>query len=297
MPTLLGKANDRHAHHLSRALWHALEAALSLWRPGDGLARHRIGRRRVGGLTQPDMARRQAQQVLGIAADVEIGIGMDAGLADQQQAGANDIEIFADRLVGLAVKQLAGQFSVLVLGHACRDVEMRLVDLGDAVIDDFLVQRLLFLKTEGLACLLGEHPGDLVEGDIVEIGVVGGDRMHRCTELAAHAQGGLEGCEGAWRAVECDHQRTVADGAPGIADDQRVDIATPHHAFANRADDSARYGSQPQRAECHKIEISAVGSLDNAPVILAFGAEAAIGDLGRGAGPSGTVVIAVADHV
>ncbi len=66
----------------------------------------RFRRRRIDGFERP---RHHMQQVLRVTTDVEFGIGVNGGLAMQQQAGADVLDVLSDCAVGLAVQQLAGE--------------------------------------------------------------------------------------------------------------------------------------------------------------------------------------------
>ena len=72
--------------------------------PGNRLLGDHIHGRCEGGLTEPDMTRGRPQKVFGIAADIQSGVGMDPGLADDKQAGPDHAQIVGDHLKGLAVE-------------------------------------------------------------------------------------------------------------------------------------------------------------------------------------------------
>ena len=244
-------------------------------------------------MPQPQVAGGEAQQVLRVAADVEFGIGVDSGLAKQQQAGADLLEVSSDCAVGLAVQQLAGERDPLGFGDRPANLEVGPIDLGDAGIDDLLVQLLLLLEAELPAGLLVQTAGDLVEGDVVEIGVVGGHGMDLRPQPPRQIQRRLEGPETAARPVETDDQRPVADRPVRLAHDQRVDRATPDHAIADRADRASGHGAQPDRPQHQEVIVAARRGFDNAPVVLALRTQPAIGDLGLLADRRRRIVVAV----
>ena len=190
------------------------------------------------------MARGHAQQIFRVAPNVELGVGMDAGPAEQQQAGAHLFEITGNRVIGLAVEEFATELGPFLRGDGARDLQVRLVNLGEAVIDDVLVKLLLLLETEGAGRLLAQHPGDFLESNVMKVRVVGGHRMDRSAQFAAEVKRRLERAERARRAVQRGHQRPVAERPPGIANHQEVDRAASRDPFAHRADDASRCGAQ-----------------------------------------------------
>ena len=100
---------------------------------------------------------------------------------------------------------------------------MRLVDLGDAVVDQLLVQLLLLLEAKDLAGLFVQNAGDLVEGDIVVIGVIGSHHMHRYIQPPADIERGLQCAKGFRRAVHADDNGAVADRPLAVPGDQHID--------------------------------------------------------------------------
>ncbi len=74
------------------------------------------------------------------------------------------------------------------LGQLPGDVQVRLVDLGQPAVDDFLVQLFLFLEPEDLAGFFIEHAGNAVEGGVVKVRVEGGDRLHRLVQGLPESQ-------------------------------------------------------------------------------------------------------------
>ena len=222
---------------------------------------------------------------------------MDADLADHHQAGVDLLQIIADRLEGFTVQQHAGEVDAFLLGDAFRNIKVGLVDLGDAVVDQFLMQLFLLLEAEHLAGFVAQHIGDLVERHVMVIGIVGRDGMDIDAQLAAYLEGRHQGAVGFFRTVQTDHDGAVADGAVGVADDQRVDRAAADDPFADRTDDAARHGAETDGAERQNLKIAVLDGVDQAGVVLTLGAEAAVFQLGLVTDDLRHVVVAVADDV
>jgi hypothetical protein len=89
------------------------------------------------------------------------------------------------------------------------------VDHRQPGVDDLLVERLLLLEAEDLAGLLGEHSYDAVEHDVVEVGVVHGDRLHRQLQGPAHGQSGAQPGERLGGPVDGHHDRS-RQGVPAL---------------------------------------------------------------------------------
>ena len=104
----------------------------------------------------------------------------------------------------LPSKQGGLDVGLLGLSDFAGDVQVRLVDLGQAAVDDFLVQLFLLLEAEHLAGFFVEDTGNAVKGGIVEIGIEGRDRFDRHVERLAQRQAGHEAAEGIGAAVDCD---------------------------------------------------------------------------------------------
>jgi hypothetical protein len=217
-------------------------------------------------------------------------------IADHQQAGVVLLDVFADRLIGLARHQFGDDHRACVFGHRPGDIQMRLIDFGDAVVDQFLVQLLLLLEAEDLARLLVQNPGDLVEGDIVVIGVISRHHMHWHTQPPADIERGQQRPERFSRAVHADHDRSVADWPPAVPGDQHVDWRAPHDALADRADHAARDRTEAQRPHGQNIEFAGVHRVHDAGIVLALGAEALERNLVFLANDGGRVVVAVRDQ-
>ena len=70
-------------------------------------------------------------------------------------------------LEGLAVEEGLGDLRALGARHLLGHLQVRLVDLGEARVDDLLVELVLLLEAEHLRRLLGEGPHQPIEHEIV----------------------------------------------------------------------------------------------------------------------------------
>ena len=120
---------------------------------------------------------------------------MDADPSDDQQSRDILAHILNDLFEGLAVQQGRFDVGLLGLGDFAADIEVRLVDLREAAVDDFLVQLFLFLEAEDLAGFFVQHAGDAVEGGVMEIGIEGRDGFDRHVEGLAQCQAGHQPAE------------------------------------------------------------------------------------------------------
>ena len=123
---------------------------------------------------------------------------------------------------------------------------MALVDPGQPRIDDLLVELFLILETENLAGLLREHAGNAIERDVMVIGVEGGHRLDRHLPVSPQGERRQQPAVGTRRSVHGHHDGTFGAPAPGILDDQGVDIGAPDHALADRTQATALHGTQTE---------------------------------------------------
>jgi len=79
----------------------------------------------------------------------------------------------------LAVKQRRFDLQAVLVSNSLCDPEMSFVDLCQPAVDDLLVQLFLLLKTKHFGRLVGQHAGDAIEGDVVEIRIEGRDHLDR----------------------------------------------------------------------------------------------------------------------
>ncbi len=84
-------------------------------------------------------------------------------------------------------------------------IKMGLINFGNTVIYQFLVQLFLFLETEHLSRLFAKHAGNFIERNIVVIGVIGGDHVDLNAHPAANIQPRHQGTIGLFRSVDGDN--------------------------------------------------------------------------------------------
>ena len=120
------------------------------FRPGNGVFGLRIDRRHILPVGNQHVTGRAAEQVFGVAADIHVFITVDADAADDQQGRDIFADILNDLFKRFSVQQRRLDIGLFGLGDFAGDVQMGLVNLGQAAVDDFLVQLFLFLKPEDL---------------------------------------------------------------------------------------------------------------------------------------------------
>ena len=160
-------------------LFHPAEGFFS---PGDRVFRQRIDRRHIFPVRHQDIAGRGPQEIFRVAADVHILVAVHADPSDDQQCRDIFAHILNDLFEGLAVQQGGLDVGLLGLSDFAADVQVRLVDLREAAVDDFFVQLFLLLEAEHFAGFLIEDTGNAVKGGIVEIGIEGRDGLDRHVE-------------------------------------------------------------------------------------------------------------------
>src|SRR5207245_258576 len=104
-----------------------------------------------------------------------------------------------DLLEALAVEERDGQLDPRLRRELAPDLEVRLVDLGQARVDDLLVELLLLLEAEDLRRLLAQHANDAVEHRVVEIRVVDGHGLKRPARRLADSAARLRTINGVRR--------------------------------------------------------------------------------------------------
>jgi hypothetical protein len=95
-------------------------------------------------------SRCQPEQVVGVAAEVHLRRGVDADPADHQQPGRVLADVLQDFLERLAVEERRLDLDPLVARQGLRHPQVRLVDLGQAGVDDLFVQLFLLFEAKDL---------------------------------------------------------------------------------------------------------------------------------------------------
>ncbi len=127
----LGNAPGKHGDP-----FHPTEGFFS---PGDRVFRQRIDRGDVFPIRHQDIAGRGPQEIFRVAADVHVLVAVHADPTDDQQCRDILAHVLNDLFEGLAVQQGRLDVSLLGLSDLTADVEVRLVDLREAAVDDFFV--------------------------------------------------------------------------------------------------------------------------------------------------------------
>ena len=160
---------------------------------------------------------------------------------------------------------------------------MRLVDLGQAAVDDLLVELFLLLEPEHLAGFFIQHPGDTVEGGIMEIGVKGGDGFDRHVEGLAERQPGHQPAERIVAAVDRD-DNLAAVHRQSVLDDQHVGIPdTPDDAFRIAADHAVLHRADAEGAHNDEVVRVRIDILDKYLQVPSFEGPALDRQVGLGA--------------
>ena len=208
-----GVADDRARRHPDDEAGDAVEALQGLVGPGHVLFCGVEVRRLVLVVADEDVGRQVAHHVLGVAADVHLVVGVVADAAHHDQRRVDLVDVLHRLLEGLAGQQRRLELDALVLGDLLGDLEVGRVDLGEARVDDLLVQLLLLLEPEDLLRLGGEDARYGVEHRVVEVRVEDADRLDRSAELARELDRPLQAAERLGRAVHGDDD--VLEGASG----------------------------------------------------------------------------------
>ena len=297
MTQFLGVPENHAPRHVAHELGRPGYLLFGLYAPRHGFLGDDVERRRVAGLGQPQMARRQPQQIFRIAADIQLVIRVNPGLADHQQTCADIVQIVENGLVRLAVQKLGAKLDAQIAGNGLGDLQMGLIDLGDPVVDQLLVQLFLLLEAEDLAGLLAKHAGDLVEGDVMVVRIVGCHGVDFRVGPRGQIERGHQGAVRKRRTVDTDDDGTVADGPFRITDDEGIYGRTADRPFRHGADQTSRHGAQAKRADGQHVVIAAPRCLHDLGVILALGTQPFEGHAGGIANFLADVVIAVGDDI
>ena len=161
------KAQDRGPGNLFHEARHLLHPLLCLRRPGDAGLRLDVHRRIEFPAGHQHVAGGQPQQVLAVGADIHAIIAVHPDLSQDQHPRFRLADVPEDPVERLPIQQSDLQVCPLIARDLAGDFEVRLVDLGQAGVDDLLVQLLLLLELEDLGRLLCQDIGKAVEHRIV----------------------------------------------------------------------------------------------------------------------------------
>ncbi len=239
-----------HTTGEDRNPFHALQRFFG---PGDGVFRLCIDGRHVLAVGDQHIARRAAQQVFGVAADVHILVAVHADAAHDQEPGLFLPDILNNFFERLAVQQGRLDVGVLGLRDFSGNVEMRLIDLRQSAVDDFLVQLFLLFETEHFARFFVQHAGNAVERRIVKIGVEGRDGFNRHVERLPQLKPRHQPAERIGAAIDGDDD-LPAHGRLGIFDDEHVGGSDPpDHPLGVASDHAILDCADAQGAHHHQV--------------------------------------------
>ena len=182
-----GRAGDR-----TKSGRHLLHSRLRLLGPGHAGLRLDVDRRHVAAAGEQDADRRQAQQVIGVAAQVHLGRRVDANSPHDEQPGRVLPDVLQHFFEGFAVEERGLDLDALIPRHRLGDPQVRFVDLRQPGVDDLLVQLLLLLEAKDLGGLRRKNVDDAVEHRVVQVGVVDRDGLHLFAEDACQLDGGAK---------------------------------------------------------------------------------------------------------
>ena len=175
-----------------------------------------------------------------------------------------------DLLEGLAVEQRLLDRDARLARHPLAHLEVRLVDLREAGVDDLLVELVLLLEAEDLRRLLGEDVDDAVEDGVVQVGVVDGDRFDLLAERVRQVDGGHQRAERLRAAVDADQDRVPLRLARlrDVLDHPDIAVGLAGDALADRADHAVPRASDPQGADHDQVVLRADDILEDLDVML-----------------------------
>jgi hypothetical protein len=271
VPLLDRVAQERGPGDAGHLLRDALHPLPSLVGPGDDLLGLYVERGVELPRHQEHVAGRQAQEVLGVRAEVRLAlVRVHADAPEDEEPGVLLPAELEHLLEALAVEEGDRQVHSLVGGELPADLEVGLVDLREPGVDDLLVELLLLLEPEDLRRLLGEHTDDPVEHGVVEVGIVDGDRVDRPVERLGEGDPDLEPVEGLGAPVEPDD-----DGAllglerVEVPDHERVHRHAAHEPLGHRAQLAVPHRTEAEGAHDDQVVVLALDVLDQRLVVLA----------------------------
>ena len=179
-----------------------------------------------------------------------------------------------DRIVGLPVEERGLEGNAYFFRDRRRDSQVSLVDLGEPGVDDLLVELLLFLEAKDLASLFGEHIGDSIEGDVMEVGIVDRDGVNRGAELSSQGECRDQAPETLMGSVQRHQDGAIPDSSVRGFDDQGIHLRTAHDALADRSDQAGLDCPETLGAQDEEVVVPALGFLQNHAIVAALVGEA-----------------------
>ncbi len=196
MPLLERQTKDTGARDPLDLLGHVPHPLLGFGRPPDRLLGAHVEPRHLEARGEEDIARRAAENILHVAPQRRLVLrAVDADPPQHDQPGIRLARVVEDLLEGLAVEERFADRDARLAPHPLAHLEMRLIDLREPGVDNFLVKLILLLEAEDLRRLLGENVDDAVENGVVQIGIVHGDGLDPLAERARQFDGGHERAE------------------------------------------------------------------------------------------------------
>src|SRR5262245_24825763 len=137
---------------------------LSFGRPADGLFGAHVEPRHLEACREKDIAASRAENVLRIAPKTCLFLrAVNADAPHDNKPRIRLARVVENLLEGLSVEERLPDRDAFLARHPLAHLEVRLIDLREAGVDDLLVELILLLEPEDLRRLLGEDVDDAVE--------------------------------------------------------------------------------------------------------------------------------------
>ena len=130
------------------------------------------------------------------------------------------------------------------------------------------------LEAKDLASLFGEHIGDSIEGDVMEVGIVDRDGVNRGAELSSQGECRDQAPETLMGSVQRHQDGAIPDSSVRGFDDQGIHLRTAHDALADRSDQAGLDCPETLGAQDEEVVVPALGFLQNHAIVAALVGEA-----------------------
>ena len=299
MPALHRIAADGGAGDGAKGGGNALHARFGLLRPGHARLRLHVDGRHKGAARQQDADRCQAEQVVGVAAQVHLGRGVDADAPDHEKPRWVLADVLQDLLEGLAVEERGLDLDSLIARYGLGHPQVGLIDLGEAGVDDLFVQLFLLFEPEDFRCFGREHVDDAVEHRVVEVGVVDGDGFDLLLKNTRQVDRGPQPGEGLGAAVDGDHDPVGGLVAKwmDVPHHEGVDADAADHAVGNASDHAVLDCAHAERPQHDQVVVGCGDVVDQAFPILAVERFVLEGQAGPIAGGLHDVEVGIGDEL